>query len=359
MTFNCSMIALGRESRNMTQEQLATKIGEPQSVLSDIERGKTEISNSLIEKIGAELQYPVSFFTLQKSINRLSKFYYRKRETFPAKHIAPLEAKIDILRKVYLKLIEQVQVNYKGLPQLPVTVDNTPERIADNVRLFFNLDDSPIDRPFTLVEKLGIPVILIDVVSDKFSGLTVQTDSNIPLIIINKNLPSDHQKFTLFHELGHLIMHSPFTDDPDFYDALADKDIVEKQADTFASAFLMPAKKAWLTFQSMNYSRLTDLKLYWKCSKQSIMYRAKDLGVIDERKFKNLYIELSRNGERKNENIKITIDQPVLLKKIVGVYEQQLNYNRNSLANECGLHQQDFNDWFNLEEQPLFRIVKQ
>jgi Zn-dependent peptidase ImmA (M78 family) len=218
------------------------------------------------------------------------------------------------------------------------------------------LDQEPIENLVTLVEKLGIAVLFLDVASDKFSGLTLQTDINASIIVVNKNMPNDHKKFTIAHELGHLIMHIPFSEDPAFYESLEDLEGIEKQADSFAGAFLMPRKMAQYSFRGLTYSRLTELKLYWKVSKQAIIYRAKEVGIINDTRFKSLFIELSRFGERKKENIEIDLDKPVLLKKIIEVHHN-LGYNTKTIAEETfGISEKDFLEWFDME-RPKLRIA--
>lgn len=357
MNFNGKMITLARESRGVTQEELSKSIAEPQVTISALENNKKYDSEVLI-KIAKALDFPLPFFELENSINRLSKFYYRKRDAFPAKSITCLEAQMEILRKSFVRLTKEVKLNYKGLPEMSVTKDRTPQQIAEFARLYFNLDDNPIDNPINVIEKMGIPVIYFDVQSDKFSGMTIQTDNNIPIIILNKNLPNDHQKFTLFHELGHLIMHVPFTDDTDFYEKYENKEIIEKEADSFAGAFLIPANRAKATFGKVNYAKLSELKLYWKVSKQAILYRAKDLGYIDANKFRYIYIELSRNGERKKENITIPIDEPVIIKKIIKIHRDNLGYHDATISHDIAcLNYTDFKSWFITEEKPSFEIV--
>lgn len=356
MIANGKIVTLAREARGYTQTELAKKINEPQTTISAIENNKKQ-DDEIIRKISDVLNFPLSFFKSDNSINRLSYFYYRKRASFPTKSIGPLEAKMDIIRKSFTKLTKEIEINYKGLPQLSLFNRSSPEEVAQLLRLYLNLDDGPIEEPFKIVENIGIPVIYFDVESDKFSGMTIQSDNNIPIIIINKNLPNDHQKFTLFHEIGHQVMHVPFRDEPEFYDRYENNDVLEKEADQFAGAFLMPSIKAKPMLNRLSYSKLTELKSYWKVSKQAIVYRAKTLGSIDDRKFKNIYIELSRNGERKKESFDIPIDVPTLIKRLVSAYEIELRYTRHEIAeNIAGLKLEDFENWFDLKEIQLFRI---
>jgi Zn-dependent peptidase ImmA (M78 family) len=264
---------------------------------------------------------------------------------------------MEVIRSGYLALLESVDFKMQKLPAIPVKGRNTPELIAEHFRLFLGLDQDPIDDLVTIVEKLGIAVLLLAVDSDKFSGLTLQTDQNVPLIVVNNNMPNDHKKFTIAHEVAHLVMHIPFSEDPEFYEDLGDLEMVEKQADEFAGAFLMPRKTAQYSFAGLTYSKLTELKLYWKVSKQAIIMRSRQIGVINDTKFKSLFIELSRYGERKKESVEIPIDKPVLFQKIVAAHQKHLGYSLKRIAEELiGISEADYYEWFDYD-RPRLRIA--
>ncbi len=358
--YNKSMITLARELRGVTQAGLSQAIGSISQIeLSNLETGRSEITDNHVAKIAKALNLSVSFFKKDEPmVKRISKFYYRKRSTLPAKQQNTIEAQIKLLRSLLLDLLKEVEIDSKALPQWPVGKNNSPEEIAGKARLFFNLDDGPIDNPINLMEQLGIPVVFLNSSSEKFSGMTVQTDINMPIIFLNKNMPNDHKRFTLAHELGHLIMHIPFSDDPEFMSNLEDLDEVEKQADRFAGSFLMPGKEIKRqTLYSFTYSRLTELKLYWKVSKQALIYRAKDLGIITPQKFTTLFVELSRNGERKRESLEVPIDEPRLFKEVLQLWGSDLQKPERQLIDELiGVPFSDFQDWLGMPK-PLLRVA--
>jgi Zn-dependent peptidase ImmA (M78 family) len=356
---NAARIPLARNLRGVLQGELSILLKQSnQSIISNLETGKAEFTDEHVLQISKALGLPPSFFYKDKNFTRLSKFYYRKRNAFNAAQLVPLEAKIDVIRSIYTELLKSVDIQSQELPAIPVSDRNSPQQIADTFRLFLNMGEEPIINLVHLIEKLGIPIIFLDVESDKFSGMTLQTDINQSIIVVNKNMPNDHKKFTIAHELGHLIMHIPFSEDVNFLNQLEDFEAVEKQADQFAGAFLIPASQAKYQFRNLTYSKLADFKIYWKVSKQAIIYRAKDVGAISETKFKSLFIELSRFGERKREKHEIDIDKPTLFNKVVDVHEKSLGFTRKRIAEELGgITESDFNNWFGYENNSKLRIV--
>ena len=78
---NHEMVILARESRGLTQNELAKRLHITQSALSRVEgglRGVTELSLTNLSKV---LGYPISFFTQQRPIYGvgLVEVFHRKR----------------------------------------------------------------------------------------------------------------------------------------------------------------------------------------------------------------------------------------------------------------------------------------
>ena len=79
------------------------------------------------------------------------------------------------------------------------------------------------------LENSGGVVFMVSLDSDKFDALSVWASEMPPLIFANENFPGDRLRFSLAHELGHLLMHTNPSPKQ------------EEEADRFASEFLMPA----------------------------------------------------------------------------------------------------------------------
>lgn len=85
-----------------------------------------------------------------------------------------------------------------------------------------------------------VTVVALD---DGFDGLSASSDT-VRMILLGTSQVPARQRFTLAHELGHLLadddqgMHL----DKDVYDPAQAKDPTEQRANAFASAFLMPSE---------------------------------------------------------------------------------------------------------------------
>lgn len=89
-----------------------------------------------------------------------------------------------------------------------------------------------------LLEQHGVKVFTPKLASEKFFGLSIAESGGGPAVVVNvwERLSVERWIFTAAHELGHLLLHL------DSYDVCkTEEDLAqEKEADVFASQFLMP-----------------------------------------------------------------------------------------------------------------------
>ncbi|WP_293768081.1 ImmA/IrrE family metallo-endopeptidase [uncultured Corynebacterium sp.] len=81
----------------------------------------------------------------------------------------------------------------------------------------------------------------------ELSGFIVKQANSSPEIFINADEPIERQRFTLAHEIGHLVERGQYAKDRDYsfmdYRSSTDYDLHEFFADEFAGALLMPARE--------------------------------------------------------------------------------------------------------------------
>lgn len=106
-----------------------------------------------------------------------------------------------------------------------------------NISIPFDLDK--IVKKYAVLIYKAIPIDGVDGVS-----LNIKTPGKTPTVIVNTNFPLTRQRFTLAHELGHLIIPwhlGTIVDDiySESYKSFAYQDI-EQEANRFAAEILMP-----------------------------------------------------------------------------------------------------------------------
>lgn len=351
---NHVMLAVARESRGLTQQQLVDLVPNlNQGNYSKMEKGILKISDEVLIGISEALNYPVTFFYKKSVSTPVSSFYYRKRASTSKKVLSELEAKFDIFRMIVDDLLDSVEVPEFMMPQYKPGLNMRPEEAAARVREFLKLPKGPIKNLVQALEAAGIIIYFMKAGVEKFDGITLITDSGQPIIFINDSMPNDRKRFTIAHELGHLVMHIPFSSF-----LIGDE---ESEANLFASEFLMPQFECRAELKNLKFSNLTFLKSYWLVSKAAILYKAKQIGAITEGKYINMSIELSRSGERKMERDPIDIDSPRIIKLIIETHKDVLNYSKDELLSILSISNDDFDYFFkaeSLEEKVKPKILK-
>ena len=175
---NFKMITLARESRGLTQSQLAGKItGLNQGNLSKMEKGILNVPANILESIAVTLNFPESFFYKSTPKVPINSFYYRKRQTIPKKTSMIFDAEIDILRGMLEELLSSVEIPEYNLPPIDVSKFESPSDAARHIRSVIGINKGPIDKLISILELNGIIVYFLNANTDKFDGITVFTDS--------------------------------------------------------------------------------------------------------------------------------------------------------------------------------------
>src|SRR6185437_9053940 len=93
----------------------------------------------------------------------------------------------------------------------------------------------------------------------------------------------------------------------------------EREADRFASAFLLPRKSFQAEIFTSRLDAFVMLKKRWNVSIQAMVYRCKQLELFDEDQVTNLYKQISARRWRTREPLDdpavVPLEQPRLLKR--------------------------------------------
>lgn len=160
------------------------------------------------------------------------------------------------------------------------------ERLADHARARLaehGLSATDGDLPAGIEQAFGIDVAVRDLGAG-FDGLTVCTDEVRLILIAPSGLPA-RQRFTLAHELAHVLFghDQGVHQDVDITGKDSRSGASEVSANTFASAFLMPAATlhTWTSEHGASDGSLCELAVRLLVSPSALGIRLERLGAID------------------------------------------------------------------------------
>lgn len=223
---------------------------------------------------------------------------FRKKEIASKREEAFVEGQALHLLERYLALEDALglaSVIWDRPREAPYPVKDVAdaEFAASALRAHWDLGIDPIPNLAELLEERGIKILSVNL-SD-IDGLTATVRRKggepIPVIVVKANIWSERKRFTLAHELGHMLM--------DVRPSVK----VEKAADRFAGAFLMPVEALWREIgkrrTTISLGELLRLKELFGASFQAIVYRCHDLGIISDAAYRQMFQVFNEKGWRK------------------------------------------------------------
>lgn len=327
---NPDMIVLARQSRGLTQRELAKELKVTQGMISKIESGFLNVSETLLSELSKVLKYPPKFFYQEYKIYPAEIGFYRKHKTLPSKILEEVVAAMNIRRAHIEELLEEAEIEFKALPECDVDRYGSPEEVARAIRQYLSLPRGPIENLTKILEDSGVIVIPCDFGTRLFSAISFPIAKPNYFILVNDSMPGDRLRFTLAHELGHIVMHRLPTPD------------IEEEADRFAAEFLMPTQEIRPHLSNVTLERLANLKKYWKTSMASIISKAKSVGKITENQYRYLWTQMGKAGYRLREPIDIPQEKPTLLADLISVHLREFGYGVDKLTDILILEKEDF-----------------
>ena len=352
--FNGRLLTLARQMRRMSQTELVNLLGGrvSQGTLSKVEHGRIQPAEELVEILAGALKVRPSFFYDSGLVRDPVVSYHRKRSKLGVRHLDSVHAQAEVIRLNLRKCLEALDLEARlPLPSIdPDEFGRDPDEIARAVRQRWGVPRGPVEDVTKLAEDAGVIVITLDFGSELIDGFCqYATDGVPPLVFLNAAQPKDRLRFSLAHELGHLVMHH--TPHPQ----------QEVEANRFASEFLMPSREIKPDFDGHSLTRFMDLKVYWGVSMQALMYKAWQTGKLTDRMYKYYAIEMSKRGFRKREPVDVPHlkETPSTLKQIIGAHIEDLDYSIDDLGEMFGLLDDDVKEIYPVPStRPKLRLVR-
>ena len=325
---NGEMLRLARQLRGFQQVDAARRLQIDQSLLSRMENGVAEIREEVLIRAESVYQVRRSFFSQTDPIYGAPVSVHpmwRRKADVTSRDIDSIVADVNLRVMHVRKFLEAADVAAAhDLPRLDIEDYGDPEQIASLVRSHWRISRGPIRDLTVLIERAGVLVAHSDMGGAAVSGVTFSVPGMPPMIVLNTDQPADRMRFTLAHELGHLVMHR--FPSPD----------MENEAHAFASAFLMPAGdiRPYLQSRRIDLQLLASLKPEWRVSMQSIIMRAKSLGLLSRNQEEYLWKQISARKWKLREPPELDFPQekPSVISNLIKVYRDHLGYSGEEIS---------------------------
>ena len=292
-------LKLARSASGLSLRGLSDRIEHRVSAqaIGKYERNESMPRSGVLIALAGALRVSASYLTGDPNIS-LESVDFRTEEATGSREKDRIKAIVLHKLERYLtieELLDLPSVHWHKPISAPYPVVNDlleADRAASSLRNDWGLGINPIPDMAELMEDRGVKVLFCEL--PNVVGLTTQVrrdgKPDAHVIVVNQDDTSDRQRFTIAHEIGHMVLDiGPGVDE-------------EKTAHRFAGAFLLPEEVLWAKIgrhrSDIDWKELLVLKLTFGISIQAITYRCKDLGIISEALMGRLFDIFEADGWR-------------------------------------------------------------
>jgi Zn-dependent peptidase ImmA (M78 family)/transcriptional regulator with XRE-family HTH domain len=297
-----------REIRGLTQTALARQVGVHPSAIAQLETGRIQPSPPVLDALSRATGFPPTFFTRPSGpLLPPGSLRFRARAAMTARQRRQAWGYAQTLYELMASMAAQTEYPAPRLPRLA----SDPVAAAAATRKALGLPlDQPIGPLIRTLERHGVWVLAIPVPLPRRDACSAWAggDGATPVIVVAATPAGDRRRFSAAHELGHLVLHHIPEGAPQ---------ALERQADAFAEAFLLPAgAMRGALVPPITLTTLADLKARWGVSFQALIRRAQTLELISPSQYRSLSAQLSARDWRTREPIAVPVERPRALRQL-------------------------------------------
>lgn len=282
-----------RKMAGLSMEVLAEKTGKvvTKQAISKYEKGRMNPGGDALIALSRALGVKPEYFFRSQKIT-LSELEFRKKSKLGRKEEQSIKHRtLDFLER-YLEIediLGEKAVFRDPASDIRILSHADAEKAAGKIRRKWKLGDAPISNLMELLEDKGVRIYEIET-GGNFHGISAWAE-NIPVIAVRVQDDLLRKRFTIAHELGHILLSFPES---------GNQKSREKLCHTFAGAFLLPKNviKAELGDNRSGIAlwELKKIKGIYGISIQAIMARANRLGIISDYTYRNFCIAVNSKG---------------------------------------------------------------
>lgn len=295
--FAPTRLTMARELAGLRKRDLAEAIDRTAAAVSQYELGQARPSSETLRRCARALDVPVSFFTAGRPQLRLdtASAHFRSLRSTTAHQRQQALAHVELLWELVDQLDRVIELPALDLG-LPLGLrPGDPAATAGMIRTAWGVPTGPVVHLVRTLETRGVVLTRLPGVDAETIDAFSAALHGRPMIVLSRKGNPMRQRFSVAHELGHLLLHP---------DPVPGDGRHEREANTFAAEFLMPA--AEIRDRLPTPVDITDLKETadgYGVSVAALAYRGKDLGVYSDSTLRRVMTTLTRLGWRTDEPV--------------------------------------------------------
>lgn len=337
-----------RLARGYTVTALAKIIGISKQTISKYELGQASPSSETMIKYCNLLKFNIDFFMIDnaKRDDNYGTIFFRSLKSAESLVREEIKIRIKWTNNIYNYINEFVEFPHLNLPNInselleDLNLEKI-EKISEILRNYWNVGKGPINNLSILLEKNGIVLCNSDIYDIKVDACSEVINNTAIFFIRTNDISACRLRFDLAHELGHLILHSGITTEEIQDKKLLDK--IEKEANMFASAFLLPREEFSNDVLALSLDYFVNLKSRWKVSIAAMIYRCNELGLFSDSQVLYLRKQISLKKWRTVEPLDdvIKIEKPKLLCNAINLIVDNDIQSKNQISKDINLPLKD------------------
>lgn len=310
-----SRLKEAREARGWSLSDLGDLIGKSRQAISQFENDQAHPAPEVFIELVRQLDVPARFFDQPPTEVDLNPVFYRRLKSTRQRDLSMAERRLAWLQHTVGCMERYVEFPAVDVPSLQVKSD--PNDISDDdienaameLREKWALGNGAISSVLRLLEHHGC-IVVRDALGvhaiDAFSQW--QFKKHRPIIALSRDDEGIfyREQMSAAHELGHILLHRNI--DKRFTATAGNvHDLIERQANRFAGAFLLPRLTFQRSVRTVTLDSLYLLKIDWIVSIGVMIRRCQDLGMIDAERTTALWKQRTKRGWNRREPLDDTM----------------------------------------------------
>lgn len=339
-SFQAARLTQARESLGLTKVALASLIEVSQATITNWEAGRQFPEEMKLRNLSQVLKMPVHWFLKEQPNYGSGAYFFRS--------MASASKTARLMTRTRLDWMAELSRTFQQWLNWPVVSvpcsehhflnlsDEEIELLAIKTRKAAGIGSGPVPDVVLAMENCGVVCARDEIGFTKMDGIShwSKLDNRPYVFLANDKSNGIRSRFNAAHELGHVVLHQNVSveEQKEYHKE------IERQADLFASCFLLPADAFAKEIHRPSIDTFLAIKPRWKVSIAAMIMRSHQLHLLDDHQKTNLFKRLSAKSWRIQEpyDDQVNFERPRLLPRAAHMLIDQGVISKSDLLEELG-----------------------